>query len=290
MTPAPKDEWVNLNGLSFHYRDWGGSGQPIVLLHGLASNCHIWDMVAPILAKDNAVVALDQRGHGVSAKPDDGYDFATVSNDLLDLIRARNMDRPIVVGHSWGADVALEFAAAYPEIACGICFVDGGMIEPSARHADLATAKEEMAPPIFTGVTKEAFLERFRSRGKDRFNGNDVEDIVLANFEVLPDNTIRANLSRDNHLRIIEALWDHHPPALYSRVTCPVLMMPARQESDPAALERGDRRAKSLSVAQSLLPISKIKWMEDSVHDVPIQRPELVVATIKEQIDGGFFG
>jgi len=133
-------------------------------------------------------------------------------------------------------------------------------------------------------------LERFRSRGKDRFNGNDVEDIVLANFEVLPDNTIRANLSRDNHLRIIEALWDHHPPALYSRVTCPVLMMPARQESDPAALERGDRRAKSLSVAQSLLPISKIKWMEDSVHDVPIQRPELVVATIKEQIDGGFFG
>ena len=103
MTPAPKDEWVNLNGLSFHYRDWGGSGQPIVLLHGLASTCHIWDMVAPILAEDNAVVALDQRGHGVSAKPDDGYDFATVSNDLLDLIRSRNMERPIVVGHSWGA-------------------------------------------------------------------------------------------------------------------------------------------------------------------------------------------
>ena len=112
----PHDEWANLNGLDFHYRDWDGSGQSIILLHGLASNCHIWDMVAPILAKDNAVVALDQRGHGVSAKPDDGYDFATVSNDLLDLIRARNMERPIVVGHSWGADVALEFAAAYPEI------------------------------------------------------------------------------------------------------------------------------------------------------------------------------
>ena len=119
MTPAPKDEWVNLNGLSFHYRDWGGSGQPIVLLHGLASTCHIWDMVAPILAEDNAVIALDQRGHGVSAKPDDGYDFATVSNDLLDLIRARNMERPIIVGHSWGADVALEFAVAYREIARG---------------------------------------------------------------------------------------------------------------------------------------------------------------------------
>lgn len=290
MTRVPKDEWVDLNGLSFHYRDWGGSGQPIVLLHGLASTSHIWDMVAPILAEDNAVVALDQRGHGVSAKPDDGYDFTTVSKDLLDLIQYRNMERPIVVGHSWGADVALEFAVAYPEIACGICFVDGGMIEPSARHADLATAKEEMAPPDFSGVTREAFLERFRSRRGSTFSGDQVEEIVLANFEVLADNTLRANLSRDNHLRIIEALWDHHPPALYPKVSCPVLIMPARQESDPTASERGDRRAKSLTVAQSLLPISKIKWMEDSVHDVPMQRPELVAATIKEQIDGGFFG
>ena len=260
------------------------------LLHGLASTCHIWDMVAPILAEDNAVVALDQRGHGVSAKPDDGYDFTTVSKDLLDLIQYRNMERPIVVGHSWGADVALEFAVAYPEIACGICFVDGGMIEPSTRHADLATAKEEMAPPDFSGVTREAFLERFRSRRGSTFSGDQVEEIVLANFEVLADNTLRANLSRDNHLRIIEALWDHHPPALYPKVSCPVLIMPARQESDATASERGDRRAKSLTVAQSLLPISKIKWMEDSVHDVPMQRPELVAATIKEQIDGGFFG
>ena len=290
MTRVPKDEWVDLNGLSFHYRDWGGSGQPIVLLHGLASTCHIWDMVAPILAEDNAVIALDQRGHGVSAKPDDGYDFTTVSKDLLDLIQYRNMERPIVVGHSWGADVALEFAVAYPEIACGICFVDGGMIEPSTRHADLATAKEEMAPPDFSGVTREAFLERFRSRRGSTFSGDQVEEIVLANFEVLADNTLRANLSRDNHLRIIEALWDHHPPALYPKVSCPVLIMPARQESDATASERGDRRAKSLTVAQSLLPISKIKWMEDSVHDVPMQRPELVAATIKEQIDGGFFG
>ena len=290
MTSVPRDEWVNLNGLSFHYRDWGGSGQPIILLHGLASTCHIWDMVAPILSENNAVVAVDQRGHGLSAKPDHGYDFATVSNDLLALLRARDLERPIVVGHSWGGDVALEFAVAHPEIARGICFVDGGMIEPSIRHADLATAKEEMAPPDFSGVTREAFVERFRSRGKDRFNGNDVEEIVLANFEVLADSTIRANLSRDNHLRIIEALWDHHPPALYSQVTCPVLIMPARQKSDPAAMERRDRRANSLAVAESLLPVSKTKWMEDSVHDVPIQRPELVATTILEQIDGGFFG
>ena len=97
-----------LNGLSFHYRDWGGTGQLVVLLHGLASTCQIWDLVAPILADDYAVVALDQRGHGRSAKPDYGYDFATVGGDLLALIEAKGMERPLIAGHSWGGDVALS--------------------------------------------------------------------------------------------------------------------------------------------------------------------------------------
>ena len=64
MAQVPRDEWVTLDGLSFHCLDWGGSGQTLLLLHGLASTCHIWDMVAPILAQNHRVLALDQRGHG----------------------------------------------------------------------------------------------------------------------------------------------------------------------------------------------------------------------------------
>ena len=289
MTGTPRDEWITLNGLSFHYRDWGGSGQPIVLLHGLASSCHIWDLVAPILAEDFSVVALDQRGHGDSAKPDDGYDFATVSNDLLELIRAKDIRRPIVVGHSWVGDVALEFGVANPGATKGLCFVDGGMIEPSARHATIQNAREEMAPPVFKAVTREAFSERIRSRHMDDAMGARFAEIVLANFETLEDNTVRAKLSRDNHIRIIEALWDHHPPALFPQVECPVLIMPARRQGDPAAAERNERRAKSVASAAELLPLGKVVWLEDSIHDVPVQRPELVAGVIKEHIHIGFF-
>ena len=289
MTEIPRDEWITLNGLSFHYRDWGGSGQPIVLLHGLASTCHIWDLVAPILAEDFSVVALDQRGHGDSAKPDHGYDFATVSNDLLGLIQARDIRRPIVVGHSWGGDVALEFGVANPGAAKGLCFVEGGMIEPSARHASLPQAREEMAPPVFKSVTREEFSERVRSRHAEDAMAARFAEIVLANFETLEDNTIRAKLSRDNHIRIIEALWDHHPPALYPLVKCPVLMMPARRQGDPAAAERNERGANSVASAEELLPLGKAVWLEDSIHDVPVQRPELVAEVIKDHIHEGFF-
>ena len=290
MTLFPRDEWVTLNGLSFHYRDWGGSGQPVVLLHGLASTCHIWDFAAPILAQHFAVVALDQRGHGESAKPDDGYDFATVSNDLLAFLQAKELNQPVIAGHSWGGDVALEFAVANPTDARGLCFVDGGMIEPSARHQSLEQAREEMAPPIFAGVARHEFMERVRSRQNGIFSSPEAMEILLANFETLADGSIRAHLSRDNHLRIIDALWDHHPPLLYPQVNCPVLIMPARQQDSSATQELGQRRLMLVERAEQMLPNSKTVWLEDSIHDVPLQRPELVADVLKSHLADGFFG
>ncbi|MDQ1426431.1 MAG: lipase, partial [Acidimicrobiaceae bacterium] len=88
-----------------------GDGRPFLLVHGLASNARLWDGVADHLAAaDHAVVTVDQRGHGQSSKPDHGYDFATVVADLVALIDALDLDRPIVAGQSWGGNVVLELA------------------------------------------------------------------------------------------------------------------------------------------------------------------------------------
>ncbi|HAC18052.1 MAG TPA: alpha/beta hydrolase, partial [Dehalococcoidia bacterium] len=51
------DKFAAVNGMQFHYVDWSGEGRPIVLLHGLASNSRIWDMVAPILSQKYRIVA-----------------------------------------------------------------------------------------------------------------------------------------------------------------------------------------------------------------------------------------
>ncbi len=289
MADTPQDCFATINGNSLHYRDWGGSGQPVVLIHGLASNCRIWDLVAPILAEEFRVVALDQRGHGQSFKPDTGYDFATVTSDLDGFIDSLGLARPIIVGHSWGGDVALEYDIAYPGKASGLCFVDGGTIEISGRSDwTLEDAKREMAPPLWTGVTLEAFSARLRSRGIAMGNPR-IEDIVLANFSALDDGTIASRLSRENHIRIIEALWDHKPSELYPNVRCPVLLMPARQKGDDSPQARRFRREESISRAESLLPKAKTVWMEDSIHDVPLQRPELVASTIATHVNNRFF-
>ena len=289
MTDRPQDCFVSVKGNSLHYRDWGGDGQSIVLVHGLASNCRIWDLVAPILAQEFRVVAVDQRGHGQSFKPDTGYDFPTVVSDLDGLIDTLEIRNPVIVGHSWGGDVALEYDILHPGKARGLCFVDGGTIEISGRPDwTLEDAGREMAPPLWTGVTLEAFSARLRSRSIAMDNPH-IEEIVLANFDTLEDGTIMSRLSRENHFRIIEALWDHRPSELYPQVACPVLLMPARQKGQDSPQARRFRREEAIARAESLLPRGKTVWMEDSIHDIPIQRPQLVASTIARHISSGFF-
>jgi pimeloyl-ACP methyl ester carboxylesterase len=114
LPATPTDRSVPGDGITLHVRDWGDGSPapPIVLLHGLSSNARIWDGVAPRLAGAGLrPVAIDQRGHGESDQPSSGYDFATVTSDLSHALEALGIRAPLLVGHSWGANVALQCAA-----------------------------------------------------------------------------------------------------------------------------------------------------------------------------------
>ena len=292
LTNFPTDEFVDVNGLRMHYRDWGGSGDLVVLLHGLASNCRFWDLAAPFLTRNFKVVALDQRGHGSSDKPVDGYDFATVADDLLGFLTVIGAERPLIVGHSWGGNVALELAARHPSVPRALCLVDGGLIELSAVPGmSLEKALVDLAPPDMTHLTMERLLEMAKDRlSHGREKALKMQGFMEANFDVVVDGTIRPRLTRENHMKIIKAMWDHKPSQSMGSVSCPVLLMPARQDGDEAMAERRFGREQAVERASGLLPISKTVWLEDSVHDVPIQRPELVAGVIEEQARSGFLG
>ena len=116
----PLEKKVSVGNIELSYRQWKTSGRPILLLHGLASNARIWDLVAPILAEHYSVIAVDQRGHGKSAKPNEGYDFSTVTEDVITFMDTVNIYNPIIVGHSWGGSVALCLATKYPERITGL--------------------------------------------------------------------------------------------------------------------------------------------------------------------------
>jgi len=93
----------------------GGDGPPLLLVHGWPQTWYQYRMVMPALAGDFQVVAVDQRGVGLSDKPPDGYDTATLANDLVALMDALGHQRFALVGFDTGMLISYALAADHPD-------------------------------------------------------------------------------------------------------------------------------------------------------------------------------
>ena len=106
--------FIDANGLRQH-AVIGGDGPPLLLVHGWPENWYAWRKVMPVLARDFEVIAVDQRGIGRTAKPEDGYDTGTLAGDLVALMEALGHQRFAVVGHDTGHFISYALAADHPE-------------------------------------------------------------------------------------------------------------------------------------------------------------------------------
>ena len=105
---------IELNGLTFQYRESGEpSLPPIVALHALGNSAESWDQVAAVLGEKYRVLALDQRGHGGSARTST-YTFELMCDDLLYFANAMNLERFTLLGHSMGGTVSYLFSETFP--------------------------------------------------------------------------------------------------------------------------------------------------------------------------------
>jgi len=255
-----------------------GGATPVLLVPGLASNARLWDGVAARLAAlGHPVAAVDQRGHGQSDQPDDGYDFATLTDDLIAVLARLDWgaDRsPWVAGQSWGASVALELAARHPEAIGGLVLVDGGTMELADRFADWPTCEAALAPPQLLGTTAVAFERVIRSSHPD-WPEEGIQG-TLANVEVLADGTIRPWLSRPHHLVILRHLWEQRPSLRYPAVKVPVLLLPAE---DPHNSRWMAVKRDEVATAGAGLDRSVTEWIRGD-HDLHAQHPDLVAARI----------
>jgi pimeloyl-ACP methyl ester carboxylesterase len=106
--------FVNAGGLRQHIVI-GGDGPPLLLVHGWPENWYQYRAVMPALARDFTVIAVDQRGMGLTDKPESGYDAATLANDLVALMDALGYERFSVVGLDTGMVISYALAADHPE-------------------------------------------------------------------------------------------------------------------------------------------------------------------------------
>jgi pimeloyl-ACP methyl ester carboxylesterase len=93
----------------------GGDGPPLLLVHGWPQTWYAWRLVMPALARDFEVIAVDQRGVGLSDKPQDGYDTGTQANDMVALMQALGYERFAMYGTDTGMPIGYAVAADHPD-------------------------------------------------------------------------------------------------------------------------------------------------------------------------------
>ncbi|MEW5872919.1 MAG: alpha/beta hydrolase [Chloroflexota bacterium] len=274
--------YLYLNGLRIHYLHWEQTGgRPLVLLHGLASNAHIWDLLAPRLLEHSLQpLAPDTRGHGLSDKPDDSYGFDAVVGDLAAFIDSCHLEHPLLVGHSWGGHIILDYAARFPtgpRAPAGLVLVDGGITQlDDAPGATWEEVRQRLTPPRLAGMPLETFLDNL-SQWTQNWGplSDEIIAIILANFAIDENDVLAPHLTFERHMQIVRALWEFQTYERFPKVRCPALAVLAagaqpRSPGDQAFLEA---RQRGLARAQAHMPNLQAHWMADTIHDVPLQRP-----------------
>ena len=197
---------------------WPGAGVPVLLLHGLASSRRFWDLVVPGLA-GHPVVALDQRGHGDSERPDGPYDGATVVADALTALDALGLSRAVVVGHSWGASTALRLAADVPSGCWRSSRSTAGSGAPVSWRRPGSRPRERLTPPRWA-LPPDELRAPLRRRPLGAWWSEEVEAALLPLFTVGRRPGPRAT-AFEAHMAIVDSLLDSDPATLLPRITCP---------------------------------------------------------------------
>jgi pimeloyl-ACP methyl ester carboxylesterase len=154
-----KLEFITVNGVRIAYTDIGGTGIPLVLVHGSWGSRRNWDPVVPGLSEHFRVVTYDRRGHSDSERPSGQGHFSEDVADLAALIEQLGLTPAWAVGNSAGAVITLKLAAVRPELLRGIVvheppmvgLLEDGSPDAAAWEAQETGAEAEVGRRIAAG-------------------------------------------------------------------------------------------------------------------------------------------
>jgi pimeloyl-ACP methyl ester carboxylesterase len=216
---------VNVNGVSLAVRDWPGKGPALVCVHGLTANHTCWESLAEVLTPDYRMIGYDLRGRGESDKPPKGYSLDMHGQDLGTLLDHFKLKSTIVMGHSLGANIALQFAARYPKRVRKLILVDGGIDVRAEILDSLAPAINRLGIEF---PSMDVFLQVLQSLPMFAGRWNEhLERYFRYDVEVLPGGAVRSKVARHAVEEEVanlerERLWVYH-----HRVRCPTLILRA---------------------------------------------------------------
>ena len=228
---AMRDIYVDANGLRHHLTARGNPGSPpVMMLHGLTQQAHIFDAVAEPLSESCHVYCLDIRGRGETEwGPADGYHLANYVDDLEAVRAALGLERFALVGTSLGGLISIVYAARFPgRVACAVINDIGPEIDPNGlqRIMQMLTA----APQAFTDM--KSVVRYYRESNAPMLGHRSDDDILeYARWHVRKNDVSVLTWKMDPAVRVPQP---NPPPApdlwaAYKSITCPLLIVRGAQ-------------------------------------------------------------
>jgi len=267
----PPDQFVDLDGVRFHFLDWGGDGEPMLLLAGLGCTAHVFAELAPHLSDRFRVLALTRRGHGLTDQVQDGHDLADAAEDARRLLESLGIQRAHVVGHSMGGGEVSMLAARHPERVARIVYLDGAY--DWADSPD--DASEEEGPDRFDSY--EDYVDFVYSMFSDDIRGPAFDAMLRSSVDVQPDGSVVDKLTGAAAAPFVEALKPFRHP--YADIAAPALAIYAvddQSDGEHAAWKAASRARFAAETANG-----RVIELPGS-HYLFIDRRDEVVAAMRE--------
>ncbi len=219
-------------GVRLEVLDWGGSGKPLVLLAGYFS-AHVYDDFAPKLTGSFHVYAITRRGYGGSTKPQTGYSADQRAEDLKNALDALKLEKPILAGHSFGAEDMTTLSTKYPDRVSGLVYMNSAE-DPTLGNADygLKTVEAKRLPAAMRTPPRPD-LASFAAYRTWQMKAQGIvfpESELRQIFTEKPDGTLAGG---KNSADIRQDIFDGRKKPEYSKIQVPVLAFVAT----PAAME-----------------------------------------------------
>jgi pimeloyl-ACP methyl ester carboxylesterase len=253
--------------------DSGSSGMPCVLLHGRGECSGVWRTLTEAASADHRFVSIDLRGHGDSSwDPDGSYDARTLAGDVLEVLLALNIRKPVLIGHSLGGSVALHLTGMLGPFTSGLVLVDFGPDSDAAGSQRVLTEIRE-TPTRFNSIAEYAqWLQERRplasGRALHHLAAHALRRTYMGIFEPKVDRTVADDFLPNDGARE-EQMWD-----MLRSVQCPSLVV---RGIGSAIL----KPQVALRMAQQALPKGQLATISRAGHSVMTDNPDEFNRTIQ---------
>jgi pimeloyl-ACP methyl ester carboxylesterase len=261
---------------NFHYQLTGNPhGHKLVFLHGLMGSAANWRRITPAFEDQFHILTFDQRGHGRSFHPENGYHPRDYAQDLLHILDDLGWNSSCLVGHSMGGRNALEFAAHFSQRVKALVLEDIGPDASSLAVNRIDRLLEQVPTPFASRTEAKDFFEhRYPEKISFYPQPQVVSRFFLSNIEQKPDGTHDWRFAKNAILQSMregrnEDRWDQ-----FRNLKMPVLVVRGANSQDlpKAVFER----------MLQVLPSAKGAVVPDAGHWVHFDQPEAFIRIVKE--------